>query len=128
MDLSFKEEKERTLFKFSPVISPIQVAVFPLLRKDKLPEKAKEIFNLLKEEFSTSYDETGSIGKMYRRMEEIGCNAMITVDHQTLKDNTVTLRDRDSMKQIRVKIKDLSSVLKKFFDNEKIEKLGKSVK
>ena len=65
---------------------------------------------------------------MYRRMEEIGCNAMITVDHQTLKDNTVTLRDRDSMKQIRVKIKDLSSVLKKFFDNEKIEKLGKSVK
>lgn len=128
MDLSFREEKERTLFTFSPIISPIQVAVFPLLRKDKLPEKAKEIFNSLNEEFNISYDETGSIGKMYRRMDEIGCNAMITIDHQTLKDNSVTLRDRDSMKQVRVKIKDLNSVLKKFFENEKIEKLGKLVK
>ena len=64
---------------------------------------------------------------MYRRMDEIGCNAMITIDHQTLKDDSVTLRDRDSLKQIRVKTKNLKEVLKKFLEGEKLEKLGKIV-
>ncbi|MBI2107221.1 glycine--tRNA ligase [Candidatus Woesearchaeota archaeon] len=127
MDIFYKAEKERELFQFDSIISPIQVAIFPLLRKDKLPEKAKEIFETLNKEFICSYDETGSIGKMYRRMDEIGCNAMITIDHQTLKDDSVTLRDRDSLKQIRVKTKNLKEVLKKFLEGERLEKLGKIV-
>ena len=127
MDIFYKEEKERTVFKFGPEVSPIQVAIFPLVRKDKLPEKAKEIFELLNKDFTCSYDETGSIGKMYRRMDEIGCNAMITVDYESLKNDSVTLRDRDSLKQIRIKIKDLKEILKKFLEGEKLEKLGKIV-
>ncbi len=127
LDIFFKEEKERTLFTFSSKTAPIEVAVFPLVKKDKLPEKAREIYNLLKEHFTTSYDESGSIGRMYRRVDELGVSAMITIDHQTLKDKTITLRDRNSMKQIRVKTKELVDVLQKYFCGEKLEKLGKVI-
>ena len=127
MDIFYKEEKERTLFTFPHNLSPFQVAVFPLVNKDNLPKKAKEIYLDLSKNFKTFYDSKGSIGKMYRRMDEIGCSAMITVDHQTLKDQTITVRDRNSMKQVRIKVKDLTTKLNKYFQGEKIEKLGKLV-
>lgn len=117
MDFAFEKEKleqeERTILHFPPSIAPIQVAVFPLVNKDGLPEIAKKIYNELKEDFEASYDSSGSIGKMYRRQDEIGTPVAITVDHQTKEDKTVTLRDRDSMKQRRVKIDRLKDELDK---------------
>jgi len=126
--LFYEEEKERTVFRFPGSVSPYDAAVFPLISKDELPEKACEIKKMLRSlGFTVFYDESGSIGRRYRRMDEIGVPASITVDHQTLKDSTVTLRDRDSMKQIRVNANELCSALRKFLDGEKLEKLGKSV-
>jgi len=118
MDLGYEDDKknERTIFKFNPKIAPIQVAIFPLLNKDKLPEKAQEVYNSIKDCFDCFYDEAGSIGKRYRRQDEIGTPFCITIDHDTLKDNSVTVRERDNMKQERVKIKELQTVLwKKIF-------------
>ncbi|MCD4666702.1 glycine--tRNA ligase [archaeon] len=127
IDIFYKEEKERTLFNFNKNVAPVEVAVFPLVNKDKLPDKAMEVYDLLKDDFGVFYDCKGSIGRMYRRMDEVGCLAMITIDHETLKNKTVTLRDRDSMKQIRVKINKLKDVLDKFLDGEKLSKLGKVI-
>jgi len=127
LDLFFHEEKERQMFKLPFNLVPIQLSVFPLVNKDKLPEKAEEIYNMLKKEFKTSYDSSGSIGRMYRRVDEIGVPAMITIDHQTLNDNSVTLRNRDDMKQIRIKIKDLNNIVREFLNGEKLNKLGKLI-
>jgi glycyl-tRNA synthetase len=129
LDIFFKEEKERTLFTFPYKISPIDVAIFPLVRKDKLPEIAKKIFNDLKDDFKCFYDETGSIGKLYRRMDEIGCSIMITIDHDSLKKNDVTIRDKNTMKQRRIKIKDLKENISKLLNEEiKFGQIGKAVK
>jgi glycyl-tRNA synthetase len=87
--------------------------VFPLTKKDGLPEKAREIMDLLKLDFNLQYDEKDSIGKRYRRQDAIGTPVCITVDHQTLEDNTVTIRHRDSMDQERVNANDLDSILGK---------------
>ena len=127
MYIFYKKEKERELFLFDRKIAPIEVAVFPLVNKDKLPEKAREVYELIKDEFSTFYDNSGSIGKMYRRMDEIGCLAMLTIDHDSLKKNDITLRDRSSMKQIRLKIKDLKEILNKFLNGVELKKLGKLI-
>ncbi len=99
--------RKRVVLKLNPKITPYKIAVFPLVKKDGLPKKAKEIYKKLKNCFSAFYDEKGSIGKRYRRMDEIGTFYCITVDHQTLEDNTVTIRDRDSMKQERIDIEKL---------------------
>jgi len=128
LDIGYKEEKERTIFKLPRLIAPYDVAVFPLVNKDKLPEKAIEIKNMLRTMYSVFYDSSGSIGRRYRRMDEIGVCCCITIDNETLKNNTVTLRDRDSMKQIRVKIDDLCAVIYKFLNGEELEKLGKIIK
>ncbi len=97
----------RTVLKFHPRIAPIKIAVFPLLRKDGHPEKAKEVYNLVKESYACSYDESGNIGKRYRRQDEAGTPLCITVDHQTLEDNTVTFRNRDTLEQYRVNVSDI---------------------
>lgn len=109
LDIFFKEEKqnERTTFSFPDVLSPIFVSVFPLVNKEGMPEKAEEIYNMLKEKTTAFYDDSASIGKRYRRADEIGVKYCITVDGDSLKDKTVTIRDRDSMKQRRVKISEL---------------------
>ena len=83
----------------------------PLVKKDGLPDKARGIVNDLKFDFATYYDEKDSIGKRYRRQDAIGTPFCITVDHQTLEDNTVTLRERDSMEQHRVSIDELKSIV-----------------
>ncbi len=127
LDINYKMEQEREIFSLPAAVAPIQVAVFPLVNKDKLPEKAEEVYALLKDKFKTVMDAKGSLGKMYRRMDEIGTKATITVDYQTLKDNTVTLRDRDSMQQIRVSVKELCEKLDAFLNGKPLEKLGKLI-
>ncbi|MBL7170249.1 MAG: glycine--tRNA ligase [Candidatus Aenigmarchaeota archaeon] len=111
---NYVEDKERgwNWFKFPARIAPYICAVFPLMRKDGMPEKAKEIMKELKEEgFDVFFDSSGSIGKRYARSDEIGTPFAVTVDYDTLKDNTVTIRNRDSTKQIRVHEKDLKVFL-----------------
>ena len=106
---SFVEDKERgwDWFKFYPKIAPISVAVFPLLNKKEMVEKSIELFKHIKKYFDAIFDKSGSIGKRYARSDEIGIPYAITIDHQTLEDNTVTIRDRNTTKQERVKIEEL---------------------
>lgn len=92
----------RTVLKLHPRLAPTKVAVFPLLKKDGHPEKATRIYEELKQYYAATYDDSGSIGKRYRRQDEAGTPLCITVDHQSIADNTVTLRDRDTLEQIRI--------------------------
>ena len=92
----------RVVMHFHPAIAPYKVAVLPLQKN--LSDKAKEVYNLLAKEFMCDYDEAGSIGKRYRRQDEIGTPFSVTIDFDTLEDNTVTIRDRDTMEQIRMPI------------------------
>lgn len=103
--------EKRVVMRFSPKIASVLVAILPLMKKDELTEVARKIFNDLKDKFSVEYDDSGAIGKRYRRQDEIGTPYAVTVDYQTLEDRTVTLRDRDSTKQERVKINRLASRL-----------------
>jgi len=96
-------------------IVPYHVAVFPLLEKDELKERSRKIAGELKQKFEVLYDESGSIGKRYARVDEIGVPYAITVDPQTLNDGTVTIRDRDSWEQIRVNEGEVLQVLEKLF-------------
>ncbi len=96
----------RVVMKFHPRIAPIKAAVFPLVKKDGMPEVAKEIYRALKPHFNVFYDEKGAVGRRYRRQDEAGTPYCITIDGQTMQDNTVTIRDRDSLEQWRVKVED----------------------
>ncbi len=128
LDLFCRRERERTVIGFPRLVSPFDAGVFPLVNKDRLPEKARQVQKLLKENgFEVFYDASGSIGRRYRRMDEIGCAAGVTIDYDSKKRDDVTLRDRDSMKQIRVKTGDLPGVLKRFLNGEKLEKLGRVI-
>jgi len=116
LSASYKEEKledgeERVVMKFPPFIAPVKLAVFPLVKKDGLPEIAQEILGKLRLDYYCLYDEKDSIGKRYRRMDAIGTPFCITVDHQTKEDNTITLRDRDTMLQERVLVEKLPQLL-----------------
>ena len=101
----------RTVLKLHPRLAPVKVAVLPLVRKDGQPEVAREIVGALRGRMQTEYDEGGSIGKRYRRQDEIGTPYCVTVDHQTLEDRTVTVRDRDTLAQERVAIDELADLL-----------------
>lgn len=115
LDVFYEEEKERTLFRFPRLLAPYDCAVFPLVSKDGLQEKAEEIKSLLQSvKFSVFFDDSASIGRRYRRVDEIGVPAAITIDYQTLEDSTVTVRDRDSMKQERVAVEKLPEFLFEF--------------
>jgi glycyl-tRNA synthetase len=87
------------------------VAILPLIKKDGLPEKAREIVSELQYDFAVQYDEKDSIGKRYRRQDAIGTPYAITIDHQSLEDKTVTIRDRDTMKQERIQLSEIHSFL-----------------
>ena len=102
---------ERVVLSLPPALAPYKVAVMPLTRKDELPEKAKSILVTLKTEFNCQYDEKDSPGKRYRRQDAIGTPYCVMVDHQTLEDNTVTIRDRDTMEQERVSIDQLTTII-----------------
>lgn len=118
IDHAYQEEEVngeiRVVLKFDKRLAPIKVAVLPLSKKEELQKVAKDIWNNLKLKFMTEYDETQSIGKRYRRQDEIGTPYCVTVDFDTLTDDSVTVRDRDTMKQERIKI----SELEKFFSDK----------
>jgi glycyl-tRNA synthetase len=106
-------EELRTVLRLHPRLAPVKVAVMPLVKKDGQPELAREIYEDLRRRMQTEYDEGGSIGKRYRRQDEIGTPWGVTIDHQSLEDATVTLRDRDSLAQDRLKIDELGLELEK---------------
>lgn len=103
--------ESRVVLKFHPALAPVKVAVLPLIKKDGLPELAQSIMGMLKYDYNCQYDEKDSIGKRYRRQDAIGTPLCVTVDHQSLEDNCVTLRDRDTMQQTRVPIARLQEVV-----------------
>lgn len=105
------QKDTRVVLKLPAVLAPVKLAVMPLVKKDGLPEKAREIIDDLKFDFNCQYDEKDSIGKRYRRMDAIGTPFCVTVDHQTLEDQTVTIRFRDTMEQQRVAIADLKGII-----------------
>jgi glycyl-tRNA synthetase len=129
MESCLKEDGDRIYFSFPPWVSPYQVAVFPLVRKDGLPKLAKEIFELLRKKgLFALYDETGSIGRLYYRQDEAGTPYCITIDYDSKKRKDVTIRDRDNQKQVRVKIKDLPEAMDLLFIGKGIGGLGKAVR
>jgi len=111
-DLSTDEKQDsRTVLHIHPALAPVKAAILPLTKKDGLPEKAREIMDRLKLDYYLHYDEKDSIGKRYRRQDAIGTPFCITIDHQSLEDNTVTIRHRDSMEQERVSANDLEKII-----------------
>ena len=115
LEHSFAEDYEnnRVILKLKPYLAPLLGAILPLVKKPELEEIAKNIYFSLKKDFDIYYDGSGSIGRRYRRLEEIGVPYAITVDYDTLKDSTVTIRDRDTMEQKRIQIKELKSFFEK---------------
>jgi len=113
---AYNEEKledgsERVVMKLPPFLAPIKAAVLPLTKKDGLPEKARKIMDKLKYDYNCHYEEKDTIGRRYRRQDAIGTPYCITVDHQTLEDSTVTIRERDSMKQERIPMEKISGII-----------------
>jgi glycyl-tRNA synthetase len=127
----FVEDKQRgwNWFKFPAKITPYPVTVFPLVNKDEIPKKAKEVYEMLKKDFDVLYDDSGSIGRRYARADEIGTIFAVTIDYDSLENDTCTIRNRDTTKQVRVKIKDLVSIVKKLINEEvDFEKIGSLIK
>jgi len=127
LSTAYVEEKledgsERVVLKIPAALAPIKCAVLPLVKKDGLPEKAREIMNVLKYSHLCMYEEKDSIGKRYRRQDAIGTPFAITVDHQTLEDNTVTIRYRDTMLQERIPVENVSKILDEKVDMKKLLK------
>jgi glycyl-tRNA synthetase len=113
---AYTEEKlpdgsERVVMKIAPMLAPVKAAILPLVKKDGMPEKAREIMDSLKRDFLCQYDEKDAIGRRYRRQDAIGTPYCITVDHQTLQDGSVTIRERDSMQQDRIDIGAISNII-----------------
>ncbi len=116
LEIFYNEREEKSVLSLPPNVSPFECAIFPLVKKEGLPEKSKEIYGELVCDFNCFYDESGSIGKRYARQDEIGTPLCITIDFDTLKDNTVTIRNRDTTDQVRVKIKDLRKKIIEFYN------------
>jgi glycyl-tRNA synthetase len=129
LEYAYGIKDDRVVLSFPRSIAPIQVGVYPLMSKDGLDTKAKEVQKLLAcEEFMTEFDETGSIGRRYARADEAGVQLGITIDYDTLNDDTVTIRDRDSWQQVRTAIKDLPQLLHQYFEGKlNFEQLGQLI-
>ena len=125
---NFDKERGNVVLKLHPKLAPVKAAVFPLVsNKPELVNKAKEIHNELKKEFTCQLDLSGSIGRRYARADEIGIIACITVDFETLQDNSVTIRSRDTTEQIRVRISELKETIKRMMEGKELKGLGKIV-
>jgi glycyl-tRNA synthetase len=105
--------EQRTVLRLAPHMAPVKVAVLPLVNKDGQPEKARAIYEDLRQRWASEYDSGGSIGKRYRRQDEIGTPFGVTVDHQTMEDDTVTVRDRDTLEQERVPVAGLAAEIER---------------
>jgi glycyl-tRNA synthetase len=108
-----RENDDRVVLKLRPYLSPIHAGILPLVKKQEFKDKASRLLSNIQRDFDIFYDESGSIGRRYRRLEEIGTPFAFTIDHQTLEDDSVTVRFRDSMKQERIKIDTAHSFLTK---------------
>ena len=113
LEHSLRNDKtnDRVILSVKPYLAPVHVGILSLVKKDGLREKTDEIYNIIKRKYDTFLDHAGAIGRRYRRLDEIGAPFAITIDHQTLEDQTVTLRKRDSMEQTRIKVSDIDYVL-----------------
>ncbi len=124
----YDKKRENVVLKLHPKLSPYKAAVFPLVKDDKMIKISREIYEKLRENWNVLYDESGSVGRRYSRNDEIGTVLCLTVDEQSLKDGTITARDRDTTDQVRIKIKDLKEIMQKVVnEGENILKLGKKV-
>ncbi len=127
LDIFYKKEKEWTLFAFPANLAPINVTVLPLVNKDGLEVFAQEIFNNLRKDFNCAYDDSGSIGRRYARNDEIGTSFCITIDYDSLKKKDITIRDRNTTKQVRIKIKDLKEVINQLIQGKELSNFGKFI-
>jgi len=129
LEYAYRRKEDRTLLSLPRDLAPVEVSVFPLVSKDGLPEKAEQVYRLLIDSgFTVEYDESGSIGRRYARADEIGTQLGVTVDYQTLEDNTVTVRDRDTWKQVRNKIDKLPELFQAYFQHKiEFKELGQPV-
>lgn len=130
LEYAYRVKDDRVILSFPRDIAPIQIGVYPLVSKDGLPEKALQVYKILVDEgFTVDYDEAGSIGRRYARADEAGIPLGITIDYETLKDETVTIRDRDTWRQVRNHINRLPELLHKYFRHKiNFEDLGELVK
>jgi glycyl-tRNA synthetase len=130
VEFALKSMENRTVLSFPRDIVPTQIGIYPLVRKNGIPEKAKGVHQLLvKEGFLAEYDESGSIGRRYARADEVGTPLGVTIDYRTLEDDTVTIRDRDTWKQVRNKTERLLGLLHGYFRSKlDFEDLGELVK
>jgi glycyl-tRNA synthetase len=129
LEYAYDRRKDRAILKLPRDLAPVQIGVYPLVTKDGLVEKSRRLHKtLMREGFTVGLDEVGSIGRRYARADEAGTPLCVTVDYQTLKDNTVTIRDRDSWKQVRTKIENLPKSLHAYFSRKKnFENIGESL-
>ena len=118
LENSLVEDKEREWLDFDKGMAPIDVAIFPLMKKEGMDDLAKEVFIDLDKEFICNYDDSGSIGRRYRRMDEIGTSFCITVDHDSVKNGDVTVREIATMSQVRVKVSELKSVFRELLNGD----------
>ncbi|MEM1538061.1 MAG: glycine--tRNA ligase [Candidatus Nezhaarchaeales archaeon] len=117
LEYAYSEREDRVILRLPKTIVPVEVTVFPLVNKDGIPEMAKRVYDdLIRNGFLVEYDDSGSIGRRYARADEVGVPLAITVDGQTLKDGTVTIRDRDTWKQVRAKINDIPRLIKEYLN------------
>lgn len=116
LELFYSERDGKSVMGFPPNLSPFKCAVFPLVRKDGLDEKAYKVYKEIRRHFNCFYDESGSIGRRYARQDEIGTPLCITVDYDTMEDDTVTVRNRDTKKQVRVKTGDIKKKMEEFYE------------
>jgi glycyl-tRNA synthetase len=110
--------EERTVLKLHPRLAPIKAAIFPLVKKDGMPEIAERLYLRLKRHLNVFYDDGGAVGRRYRRQDEAGTPFCLTVDGQTLQDQTVTIRDRDTLKQERIHLDAVEAELRKRIEGE----------
>jgi len=124
---NYDAKRQNVILKLPAYLAPVKAAVFPIIKDDKMVKVAREIYEDLKEDWNVNYDESGSIGRRYSRMDEVGCPVCIAVDEQSVKDKTITLLDRDTTEQIRIKISELKEVMTKLLRGESLLKLGKKI-
>ncbi|MBI2449640.1 glycine--tRNA ligase [Candidatus Pacearchaeota archaeon] len=130
LDLFYDNEKKKNetyVFRFPSQLAPFQIAILPLVNKDGIDNLAAKVHNELKKNFHSTYDDSGSIGRRYARNDEIGTPFCITIDGESRKDNSATIRDRDTTEQFRVKISELKDTISKVFKGESLIKFGKKV-
>jgi len=123
----FNEKRENIVLHLSPKLAPVKASIFPIVKDQKMIEVAKDIYATLREEWNVSYDDSGSVGRRYSRNDEIGTPLCITIDEETLKDKTVTIRDRDSTEQVRIRIDEIENVMREVIKGKSLLKFGKKV-